>query len=173
MRPAVAMAATRAAGAVDLRPPDRGALASLAERTGRRVVAIDAHQTAVAWQEGYGPNLDEGAISVYALPQTSLVALGLALGLCVERHRRLPGREAPIADFDAAVEGLLDQRSTRERGTGGTGSFIKGALVLLHETGLLRVDERAIALGPALAGWGDADWTAAQTLAARLREGAA
>jgi hypothetical protein len=163
------MAAARVAGSVALGPAERGALTSVAQRTGRQVVDIGGHETAVAWQEGYGPNLDEGALEVYALPQTTLVALGLALGLCVEPHRRLPGREASIADFDEAVERLLDQRSTRERTAGGTGSFIKGALVLLHEVGLLRVDEHTVALGPALAEWGDADWNAAHTLADRLR----
>jgi hypothetical protein len=173
VRPAVAIAAARATGSVALDRAQRGALTSLADRTGRRVVDIGGHETAVVWQEGYGPNLDEGAISAYALPQTSLVALGLALGLCVEPHRRLPGREATIAEFDAAAEQLLDQRSTRERGAGGTGSFVKGALVLLGETGLLHVDEHTLALGPALAEWGDADWNAAHVLAARLREGGA
>lgn len=173
MRPAVAVAAARAAGAVNLEPAQRGALTSLADRTGRRVVDLGGHATAVAWQEGYGPNLDEGAVSVYKLPQTSLVALGLALGLCIEPHRRLPGREALVADFDAAVEQLLDQRSSRERGSGGTGAFIKGALTFLHEVGLLRVDEHTLGLGPALAEWGEADWAAAQALAARMREGAA
>lgn len=173
MRPAAAMAAARASGAVALDPAGRGALTSLADRTGRQVVDIGGHEIAVVWQEGYGPNLDEAAISVYALPQTSLVALGLALGLCVEQHRRLPGRQASIAEFDAAVEQLLDQRSTRERSSGGTGSFVKGALVPLHETGLLRVDEHTLGLGPALAAWSDADWSAAHALAARLREGPA
>ena len=173
MRPPVAMAAARAAGSVSLDPGERAALAAAAERTGRRVVDIGGHETAVAWQDGYGPNLDDGAISVYTLPQTSLVAFGLALGLCIQSHRRLPGRQAPISEFDAAVEHLLDQRSTRERGSGGTGSFIKGALVLLHETGLLRIDEHTLALGPALAEWRDADWNAAHALAARMWESTA
>ncbi|MET0602010.1 MAG: hypothetical protein ABW167_08490 [Baekduia sp.] len=171
MRPAVAIAAARAAGSVDLGPAERGALTGVAERIGRQVVSIGGRATAVSWQEGYGPNLDEGALAIYALPQTTLVALGLALGLCVEPHRRLPGQVVSIADFDAAVERLLDQRSSRERSSGGgTGSFIKGALVLLHEIGLLRVDEQSLTLGPALAEWGEADWNAAHTLAARLRE---
>lgn len=172
MRPAVAMAAARAAGSVHLDPTDRGALIAVAERTGRRVVDIDGRASAVAWQEGYGPNLDEGALSVYTLPRTSLVAFGLALGLCVEEHRRLPGGKASIAEFDAAVEQLVTQRSARDRGSGGTGSFIKGALILLHETGLLRVDEHTIALGPALAEWGDSNWNTAQMVAARLQAGA-
>jgi hypothetical protein len=170
VRPAVAIAAARATGSVDLSPAERSSLMSIAERTGRQVVDIGGHATAMAWQEGYGPNLDEGALATYALSQTTLVALGLALGLCIEPHRRLPGRVAAIADFDAAVERLLDQRSTRERTSGGTGSFIKGALVLLHEVGLLRVDEDTLALGPALAEWGDANWNTAHMLAARLRE---
>jgi hypothetical protein len=164
------MAAARAVGSVALSPADRGALATVAERSGRQVIDIGGHETAVAWQEGYGPNLDEGALVVYTLPQTTLVALGLVLGLCVEPHRRLPGRAASMTDFEDAVERLLDQRSTRERRPGGTRSFIKGALVLLHGVGLLRVDEHTVMLGPALAEWGDADWNAAYTLVARLGE---
>jgi hypothetical protein len=171
VRPAIAMAAARATGVVALDPAMRGALSALADRTGRRVVDVDGLRTAIAWQEGYGPNLDEGVLTVYALPQTTLLALGLALSLCIEPHRRLPGRDSTINDFDAAVERLA-RRTARERPSGGTGTFIKGALVMLHEVGLVRVDGKTLSLGPALGTWGDTDWNAAQILASRLREDA-
>ena len=59
MRPAVAMAAVRATGAVHLTGEDRGGLEQAAWSVFRRVHDLAGNQLVVGWEEGYGPALDE------------------------------------------------------------------------------------------------------------------
>lgn len=168
MTPAAAIAAARATGSVALEPAESAALAAACERIGRRAVGLGGHAVAVAWQDGYGPDRDDPAVKIATLPPTTLIALGLALAVCMQPHRRLPGRAAAAAEFDAALDRLLADRASADRAPGGTAAFVKGALVALHEIGLLDVEEDTIMLGPALAAWSDADWSTAHALAERL-----
>jgi hypothetical protein len=95
---------------------------------------------------------------VVELPGRRLVALGICLGLCWDPDGpRWPGREATEQDFDDQLAAL-----------GGAPIHVKGALPVLHETGLIRFADGRISLGPALGAWSEASWNELRVLRGRL-----
>jgi len=155
---ALAFAAARAGHAAAIDPQLLGELHAAAARTGRRVVELPGRRVVVGWADGYGPNLDGDTLAVARLTGTRLVALGICLGLCWDPDGpRWPGREATEQDFDDQLAAL-----------GGAPIHVKGALPVLHETGLIRFADGRIRLGPALGAWSEASWNELRVLRGRL-----
>jgi hypothetical protein len=148
------------------------ALQAAAERTGRRFTVMSGREAVVNWAVGYEPNLGDGAVSVYELSKTRLVALGVALALCWQPHRgALDGREVAVADFEQLLMILAARRGDRSvSGVAGSNASIKGALLDLHEMGFLRTTDETISLGPAMAQLTAPDWATIEASITRLRD---
>jgi hypothetical protein len=160
MKTATAIAAARASGTVVLDPEQQATLEAACARIGQRMVELADRKTAITYATGYGPNLEDGAIKVYELSQTRLVALAVCLALCHEPARPLPGRRSTVAQFEAAVAEVVRERQRSERGDSIQSiRHVKGALFELHEMGYLRLHEDTVELGPALAPWSETEWT--------------
>jgi hypothetical protein len=160
MSAAEVIAAARATGSVVLGAEQLTLVQATCARVGRRAIPVGEAKVAVGYEEGYGPNLDDGAITVYELPPTRLVALALCLTLCHDGAHGPPfGHKATLAQFDAALTKLrLDRDRTAIRETPLVNAHVKGALFELDEMGYVRLQADTIEIGPALAGWSNADW---------------
>lgn len=162
MKVATAIAAIRARGALAANEVLEAELEACSKRIGLEVVRVGEEIT-VTHAAGYGPNLDDGSLVVYELPQTRLVALGVSIALCRDERAGFPTGRASVQEFDEAVSELVRRR----RGGGDSQMSIrhlKAALFDLAEMGHLRVEDRVIRLGAALAGWSESDWASVPTI---------
>lgn len=166
MNPALAMAAARACGSVRVSADGLNELRGSAERIGRRVGELGGREVVVGWADGYGPALDDPALAIYELPQTRLVALAIVLALCYSPEQgQRRGREM---NLDAFLDAAARLRPAGPA-TGAIGhAHMKGALADLHEIGLVELGDDVVRIGPSLAAWTPAEWSALDILHGQL-----
>ena len=170
MRAAVALAAARAVGFVQLDPAQAERLDVACQQLGRRCLPLGGHEVTTGWAEGYTPNPDDDGLVLYELAQTRLIALAVCLGLC---HQPGVNRYSTSAISVEAFERAVARLRSRTPATGFDGAraahaHIKGALVDLNEMGYVRFDGMTIQLGPVLAQWSDSEWAQLSTLHERM-----
>lgn len=147
---ALVLARLRALTSTDAVDPGR---ADVAARTVGRIVKR-AGARAVLARDPEAPSPSDLGVEVMNPPDSALIALGICVGLAwTERDDHpYPGTAFTIDDVTEAA---------RELGvsSGGSRHLVGAVRHLLAQAGYVEPDERAglIRLGPAVAGWSDAD----------------